>query len=397
LRAVTFAGRREVLSRFREIVASDRLGQSYLFLGPEGAGKEATALEIARVANCVRRPACEGTPWCESCSKALTFQHPDIRWLGPAPAALTAEGVREMLTAKQEQPFYQAPFAASSSVTIGDPDAPGPLTVRSLIRFLRLRAFQGRLKVAVLSDAHRLTEEAANALLKTLEEPPPASVIFLLAPHRLGLLPTILSRCQQVRFEPFAAEELAAVLTALSGVDRERALSIARLADGNGRRAVALLRPQTLALLNWAGRLFEWIDEGREGSVQLAADQLHEGVIPAEMIPPELGSPVPAAKDLAAKRERAIQLCEMLNLYYSDLLMCQERGTDWQPRLVGAADRVRRIAARRSSRTLLEDIARVEIAKGEIDGNLNIGLTMAVLGQELVNNAQRDRTIIGLR
>lgn len=387
---VGFPGRPEVLSRFVRIIPTGDLGQSYLFVGPRGAGKEVTALEIARLANCPREPACVDLPLCESCQKAITYQHPDIRWLGPAPATATAAAIRELLAHKQKNCFFQPAFAASSRISIGNPDDPGPLSVRSLLRFLRVHAFQGRYKVAVVADAHRLTAEAANALLKTLEEPPPASLIFLLTSNRSAILPTVLSRCQQVRFDPYPEDELARLLQQYAGVDAATAGALARSADGNARHAMALLQPVSMALLNWAGQLLENVHNGRAGVVHLAADALHMGRVPPDAVPPP-GDPVEEARELADRRQRAIQLCEMLSLYYSELLACRERQDAWQPRLPEAAEPLRKLAARRNTSTLLQDISRLETAKDEIDRNLNIGLCMAALFQGLLDNAKQDQ------
>jgi DNA polymerase III delta' subunit len=388
----SFPARQAVLDRFQEILASAKLSQAYLLVGPEGVGKENTALEIARLANCPRRPVCTGRNKCESCQKAATFQHPDIRWLGPAPATATTDAVREILDRKRDNPFYQPEFATTSQVTIGNPDDPGPLTIRSLLRFLRLHAFQGRYKIAIISDAHRMTPGAANAFLKTLEEPPPNSLIFLLTSNRSGILPTIVSRCQQIRFDLYGEQELADLLVQLTGVEPARARGVARAADGNARKAMALLAPQVVALQNWAGRILDWIHTGRAGSLHVSADQLHSGIIPAEMAERSARDKLTVAKGSPARRERAIQLCEMLNLYYSELLTCRERGDDWRPRLPDAAERMQALAALRDSRSLLRDIAIIEAAKREVDSNLNIGLVMAVLFEGLIDHAQRDQT-----
>jgi DNA polymerase III delta prime subunit len=391
-----FPGRQAVLSRFAQLQAAGSLGQSYLFVGPDGSGKESTALEIARLLNCLEPGGCQTRNLCQSCRKAATFQHPDIRWFGPAPATLSIDQVQELLQQKLSNPFFQPPFAVSSSVTIGAPDDPGPLTVRALLRFLRRRAFQSSYKVAVVADGHRLTPEAANAFLKTLEEPPPASLILLLTSHRLGVLPTILSRCQQVRFLPYAEAELVQVLLDHVRIDRRAATAAARIADGNARRAMALLQPETASLLIWACQWGEWIHAGGESAIQLAADQLHSGVIPVDALPAPDGQKLPEARGLPAKRERAIQLCEMLNLYYSEILLCRTQGAGWKPRLLAETERIGRLAAARHSQTLLEDIAQIEAAKQEIDGNVNIGLVMAVLGQGLLINAERDKQAAGV-
>ena len=389
-----FPGRQSVLDRFRPLMANSRLSQAYLFVGPEGAGKEVTSLEIARLVNCPRQPHCSAPPFCESCQKAISFQHPDIRWLGPAPATISTDEVREVLELKRENPFYQPNFATTSQVTIGDPDDPGPLTVRTLLRFLRMQPFQGPSKIAIVADAHRLTDGAANAFLKTLEEPPPASLIFLLTSNRSGMLPTIASRCQHVRFDLYSENELMELLVTMMGIEREKARDIARITDGNARKAVALLEPQTVALRKWAFHLWGWIHAGRSGSALVVADQLHTGTIPAEMAAAGGEEHLAQARDNPAKRERAILLCEMLNLYYSEVLSCRERQAEWRPRLVAEQEKVRDLARWRRSTTLLQDIAEVDAAIGDIDHNLNIGLTMAVLFEGLIEHAKRDQAAL---
>lgn len=390
----SFPARQAVLERFLQILSSERLNQAYLFVGPEGAGKENTALEIARLANCPRQPVCSAhaSHLCESCLKAVTFQHPDIRWLGPAPATATADVVRGVLDAKRENPFYQPEFAATSQVTIGNPDDPGPLTVRSLLRFLRMRAFQGRYKIAVIADAQRMNAGAANALLKTLEEPPPDSLIFLLTSNRAGILPTIVSRCQQIRFDLYEEQELTELLVRLTGVDLARARGVARAADGNGRKAMALLMPQALALQTWAHHILDWVHTGRADLLHMTADQLHGGIIPEEMAEQADRDKLTVAKDHPARRDRTIQLCEMLILYYSELLNSRACRGDWRPRLPAAADHLQDMSRQRDTRSLLRDITSIEAGKRDIDSNLNIGLTMAVLFEGLIDHAQRDQT-----
>jgi DNA polymerase III delta prime subunit len=393
-----FCGRQPWVDRVLALVAAGHGGQPFLFVGPQGVGKEATALEIARRVNCADPERCNADRPCESCVKATSFQHPDIRWIGPAPASIDENGVRELCTCKRENPFYQAPFAGSAQIAIGDPEHPGPLTIRALIRFLRLQAFQGRFKVAVVADAHRLNAAAANAFLKTLEEPPPRTIVFLLTSNPAALLPTIKSRCQSIGFDPYGERELATLVEGLGAPDAETARRLARLADGSARKAVALLAPEDRSLDAWARQLLAWIHAGERGPAHLAAQQLHGGELPAEVIAtvdPELDPRGLTAKDLVVKRERALRLCEMLNLYYSELLACRERGESWHARAPEAATALQEIAVRRRSRTLLDDIGRVERTKTEIDRNLNIGLSLAVLFEDLIDHAQSDRQFGG--
>ncbi len=395
-----FAGRTEIVQRFLDLRRDDALGQSYLFAGPEGSGKELTALEIARLVNCRQPEICAAAPACESCLKTLSFQHPDIRWICPAPASITDSEVSDLFSRKRDDPFYQPSFVASSEVLIGDPDRPGAFTVRSLLQFLRVRPFQGALKTAIVADAHRLRAGAANAFLKMLEEPPADTLIILLTSLRGGLLPTILSRCQVVNFDPLAEDELSAMLGALYDIPVDDAQAFSRAAAGNARRAASYRLPMARAMRAWAAQLLQSLADGRRGAAQVAAEQIHKGIVPDGLAEAAEAAAVSRvrigqAKELTEKRERAIRLCETLLLYYSDTMGCATRGEGWRPRLAEDVALIRDLAARRTPTGLLHDIEAVERAREGIDRNLNIGLVMAVLFQELSHAFQKDRAATG--
>ncbi len=386
-----FLGRQAILDKLQKSRQAGKLGQPFLLVGPEGSGKENTALEFARLLNCAQPGSCGPDRLCESCVKALSFQHPDIRWIGPAPAAIKEAEVRDLLEAKMANPFFQPAFAASSFVSIGDPENPGPLSIRSIIHFLRRRAFQSPWKVAVVADGHRLNQAAANAFLKTLEEPPPDTVIFLLTTGTEGMLPTILSRCQKIRFEPWPEEELAAIMAQISGAGAEAITQAVRVADGNARRALALLEPEAGLLLEWAGRIFQFISRGERAQAAIAADELHRGLLGHCVLPEGMSAKSVELKDTPARRDRAIRLCELLNLHYSDTVGAREMGDSWHARLPGAAGLVRQAAAGRRTETLLKDMAMIDASRQDIDRNINIGLALAVLFEGLIEHAEQDQ------
>ncbi len=385
-----FLGRPAVLDKLQKVREAGKLGQPFLLVGPEGSGKENTALEFARLLNCSSPATCCPERLCESCVKALGFQHPDIRWIGPAPASLDDAGVRSLLEEKIANPFHQDPAAATSKVRIGDPENPEPMTIRSLIHFLRRRAFQSPFKVAIVADGHRMNQSAANAFLKTLEEPPPNTVIFLLTTGTEGMLPTILSRCQKIRFEPWSENELASLLMDIGGAGEKQAGEAARTAEGNARRGLALLGEKAQLMLEWAGHLFEGIHRGDRAMAAIAADELHRGLMSHLCVPAE-GAKKAAADSGPLRRDRAIQLCELLNLHYSDALLQLELGEDRRPRLPASAELTAGVSGTRSTRSLLEDMERIEVSRLEIDRNINIGLAMAVLFEGLIDHAERDR------
>jgi DNA polymerase-3 subunit delta' len=388
----SFAGRQEIVNRVLQKDLDGNLAHSHLFVGPEGSGKLFTALEIARRINCVTPKECQQRAVCESCKKAVTFQHPDIRWICPAPASTGEKEAAELYQLIQEDPFYEPTYAASSQVLIGDVTHPGPLSVRSALKYLRVKPFQGKRKVVIVSGADRLRAGAANAFLKTLEEPPDDALIILLTPVRSSVLPTILSRCQQTRFEPYNENELADLLQKIyPDIQSAHAVELAKSGSGNARQAALLRQPVPQILRRWAISLLDLAHRGNEGTLQIAADMLHKGKLPAsiaEEVAPGNKSIAKDASDLVEKRDRVIRICSMLSIYYCDMLNCMTRGDTWVPRMASDADKLKSIVTQRTVHSLLLDIDAIEQARLDADRNLNLGLVMAVLFKELVSNAR---------
>lgn len=389
-------GRRRIADRVVRLVEDGHLGQPLLFTGPEGAGKDITALSIARRLNCRAPATCGVDQACESCQKANTFQHPDIRWFGPAPAgyedARESERIWKLFEAKADDPFFTPDFAATSQVLIGNPEHPGPLTVRGLMQFTRRQSFQGRWKVAILADAHRMNAAAANALLKTLEEPPPDTLIMLHTSRPSSLLPTILSRCQNVPFAPYPRAELERILEWLAPeAPADRRQRAALLAVGDARRALALLAPEMDVLLTWAAAVFTALNEGRGFLGHAAAEVLNLGLLLHVADDGGPGERSDKLDDNPGRRRRVLIFCEMLAQFYGEALSCCERGNDWQPRLVAQAEMIRRLARGRRATGLLADLERIERAKRDVDGNVNLGLLMAALCEDLSEHVRRDQ------
>lgn len=391
----SFLGRQAVLERLQAVAAADKLGQPFLLVGPQGSGKENTALEFSRLLNCAGGESCNASSLCESCVKTLSFQHPDVRWICPSPASVDEAQIRRLFENKQANPFFMPGFATTSFVRIGDPEKPGEMTIRSLIHFLRRRAFQGRYKVAIVADSHRFNVQAANAFLKTLEEPSDNTVIFLLTTSTDGMLPTILSRCQKISFKPWTDEEMTKILMEEGGANATQAAQVGRMAEGNARQALAMLDPAVQGLVLWAQSIFDWINAKNRALAAISADEIHRGVYShtLDIAPPKKTRGDKEKGSLADSRGRAIRLCELLVLHYSDTVACKEMGQGWKPRLPMSQNVVARAAALRSTDTMLEDMARIENTRRDIDRNINIGLSMAVLFEGLIDHAERDQSI----
>ena len=190
-------GHQQIVEQLQHTVASDRIAGAYLFVGPVGVGKETVARYFAQLIFCqqdAHAPTACGT--CLACRKMDSGNHPDLQFIQPDGSTLKIGQIREL----QKQIIYE-PLEASR-------------------------------KVYILTNVERMTDEAENCLLKTLEEPPAASVLTLLTSNMRALLPTTRSRCQILQFHPMPTQELAKILVEQFSVAPEQATALAIAADG---------------------------------------------------------------------------------------------------------------------------------------------------------------------
>ena len=255
-------GHDAVRNRLAGAVASGRLPQVLLFEGPRGVGKQRLALWLAQLLMCERRNATAAEPCgaCQPCRLVGTLSHPDVHWLVPLELAkkgadadkqveLVEEALAEEMAARRERPLYEAPGGMATH---------SMATVRLLLRRLAVTPAMATRKVFIVGDAERLipqraNPEAANALLKALEEPPADTVFILTAAESEALLPTILSRVVRLRIPrlpdsvvtAFAQEKLSGTAVALgSGVAAAEGC-IGRLVSHEGDDAKAAAEAAT--------------------------------------------------------------------------------------------------------------------------------------------------------
>ena len=188
--------------------------QALLLVGPGSVGKTTLALDLAAGILChAGDPDARPCGACRSCRLIDAGAHQDLHRLAP------------------EGPGRQ--------VRIGDHHDPEPGTVRHLLRELARLPVEGAHRVAIVEGAHRLNEDAQNALLKTLEEPPPGATLILCADEPERLLPTVRSRTAVLRLGPVGPRAMEGLL-AEHGVEAPRSARLARLADGRPGLAIAL-------------------------------------------------------------------------------------------------------------------------------------------------------------
>ncbi|NOX37435.1 MAG: DNA polymerase III subunit delta' [Calditrichaeota bacterium] len=213
----------------------NRLPHAYLFYGPEGSGKEAFALEVAKLVNCLDdEPVCQ---MCSACQKISRLQHPDVHYIFPTPATanIKPEEFADALQRKAENPYQSVSFGGKN-VFIGID------TIRELKHEAAFKLYEGKRKVYILAEADRMRPEAANALLKLLEEPPPNLMLILTTASIHRILPTIKSRCQLVRFSHLTESEILEIVRRYDPeLDDDQLTLLIRLAGYNIRRVFEFL------------------------------------------------------------------------------------------------------------------------------------------------------------
>jgi DNA polymerase-3 subunit delta' len=210
-------GQQRALDILRGCIARNRVPHALLFAGDEGIGKRLTAVNFSKALNCIKEEgndlfavnedpsassgldAIDNCGVCASCRKIDKGNHPDVIMI--------------------------APEGDGGQITVS--------VIRELEGSLSYKPFEGKWKIAIVDNADRLNQSAANAFLQTLEEPSPASILILISSRPDRLLPTIRSRCQRINFSPLPIDIMSALIEEKAGeVDKEKSLLLSRLSGG---------------------------------------------------------------------------------------------------------------------------------------------------------------------
>lgn len=310
-------GHEKIITILRRSLAADRMSHAYLFHGVDCRGIGDTALALVQAVFCGGDDGCGS---CPSCRKVAAGRHPDLHLVRPDGAFIKIDQIREL----QKELSY--------------------------------RPFEAPVKACIIEDADRMNPAAANSFLKTLEEPPGDALLILLTSHLEGVLPTILSRCQLLRFPPLSAETMAAHLRT-AGAGEEEARMAAALSGGSLARAEELLAGD----LSRSRRLIIERVCGLKGDdiITLFAE----------------------AEELGRDRESALGLVEMLELFWRDVLMIHAgRGdvtnTDLEPLL-------RETVARTTTGLAVDRLEMISRIRRALTRNVNPRLAVEVLFMNL--------------
>ena len=197
-------GQDVAIKAIKNMIAQDQVRGTYLFLGPDGVGKRATAISLAKAVNCesdLRDTDCK----CTSCRKIDPGNHPDV--------------------------FLVYPEGASYSIKI--------IRIREIIYEASLKPYEAKKRVFIVNDAEAMTEEAQNSFLKLLEEPPKNHILILTSSNMAGILPTVISRCKILKFNKLAQSMIQGFLMSRD-FDEDQAILYSHMAMGSIGRAIEL-------------------------------------------------------------------------------------------------------------------------------------------------------------
>ncbi len=351
-------GHSEARQRLAEAVRSGRLPQVIVISGPVGVGKQRLALWLAQLAFCERKEL-EPCGRCRSCHLVDGLSHADLHWFVPIPRPKVADpdkavdeaaqAIAEVMEERRSKPLYAPPDGMASH---------SMASVRLLHRQASLTAVEGGRRVFILGDAERLvpqdsSQEAANAMLKLLEEPPPGSLFVLTTVDPRRLLPTIRSRAVPVRLNRLTDEQVRGFLTAHAPPLPGPALD-ERVAQAAGSIGVALSSGEESGkAYRAAGALLEAVMAGSAAGFERALKQ----------------APYSARGEFTA----------MLDAL-ADTLSEAARGALGQPTRRPVPEALLR---RGDPAPLLRALERVAEARESAYGNVNPQILLAVLGEEL--------------
>ena len=311
------AGQENCLTILRRSLATGKTAHAYLFEGIEGCGKRKTAIAFIEAMFCGREEGCGS---CPSCRKIAKLQHPDLHLIEPDGEYIKIDQVRQ------------------------------------LQRELALRPFEAPRKACIIDHAERLNPAAGNALLKTLEEPPGSALIILVTGKASAVLPTILSRCQQLHF-PALSQEIIEKHLLESGSTAETARIAAALAGGSMKKAFEVSAEQAL--------------DARMGILE-RIDSLSTG---------DIAPLFAAAEEFSRDKESIPDMLDLLVTYLRDILLMQAGSRE----LVNAdlVQLIERNALRWSPEQIMERIRHVFAARFALQRNVNPRLALDLLFMRL--------------
>ncbi len=234
-------GQHSLKKQLIQSVTENRVSHAQLFLGPEGSGKLALALAYAQYINCSQRTAHDSCGVCPSCIKISKLTHPDLHFVFPTTTNKKVKKDAESKLFMEEWRQFVLNNGAYTDLNdwfnfIGVENKQGSIYVRDaneIIRKLGFKAYEAEYKVMIIWMAEKINQQAANKLLKILEEPPDKTLFLLIAEEQDQILATVRSRSYMVKIPRIADNDITEALSATYNARQADVLPAARIAHGN--------------------------------------------------------------------------------------------------------------------------------------------------------------------
>jgi len=324
----------------KNILLNSTIPSALLFTGTDGIGKSTAALAFAMACNCEGGeakpnngqfadeylPVADPCGCCRSCMKIQSGNHPDI---------IRVEPSGNFIKIRQ---------------------------IRDICNTLSLKPYEARLRIIIISDAQAMNPQAANALLKVLEEPPERTILILTSLQTFDLLPTIVSRCQNIRFSPIPREKIETFLIEKRGLNAEDAAIFSAMANGSIAKALSMTiknsQPNWICLRD---RVLNVI--GLEQTDSLSLQPIIIFLLFAERL---------------SKNKEIIQdLLEIIKTYLRDLIIYK-----YSPEKIVNKDlilKIQYISRKISVKSLLSQIEVIQTAQKDMKANTNLRLTLEIM------------------
>ncbi len=316
---MTFAhilGHKRQKEILRRAIDTNRLAHAYLFEGAEGIGKRLVALALVRAIFCRDGKGCGD---CPACRKVDHYNHPDLHLLEPDGASIKIE------------------------------------QVRAIQKELSYRPLEAAKKVCLIEAADKMNPAAANALLKTLEEPSGEALLILLSARPDGVLSTIRSRCQRLPFARLSRDRLKNVLLEQLDIDEAQGHILAALSEGSFKKALGKDRDL-------------YLDRRKE--------------ILREVTALSAGSVLPLfelAQKLAEEKDLLRDVLDIIQSFYRDLLLVRHGRPESELVNVDLSGKIERVAREHDVPSLLRKLEAISATRNQLDRNVNRQLAMEVL------------------
>jgi DNA polymerase-3 subunit delta' len=316
-------GHEKTLSILNAAICNERIAHAYLFYGIEGVGKKTVAYNFAKAINCLQN----GPDACDSCASCLKIDHgnyPDLIEIDPDGQFIRIKEVRE---------------------------------IQNQMRFAPL---EGKARFFIIREADRMNGAAANALLKTLEEPSACNVLILISSKPYQLPATIVSRCQRIRFDPLPVEIVAAFLEEQCSLDRDKALILAASSAGSIGKALEMNEESYFEFQNSAINRFLGLQDPLDFFSFLS--------------------------DFGSEKKDIMRILGTLTMWYRDMLYVLEGGNENNLIHRDRIDDIRKAITGLTGPIILENIKTISRTQRAIEQNANKQLALECMMFRLFTN-----------